>query len=309
MKKLLLILSVLFVSSSVLSAADTMKMVTYFPVPYVAYSQVKVKEQMDIGTATNACRLDLGCANSALSLKVKNGINLVKGMLAFADKETTPSVTLTTTKTIIGSGAGESSFMFSNLATENIIDALSFQVTAFNPDTFYLFPDYHTGNAFPSCSSGISWKRVRLKNVDEVYLVCGDVPGQETDPVCTPTHNGLATYTENCPSGQTGNIRYIWDYTNCKYTKTNLCREESEDPDANYGYVLTSSQKMTSNQVCQTACSTVYANVGVQTSIPSSFGATDFSPNCTASNLGNTCNFNLTVSGTPYCATYTCQKL
>ena len=180
MKKLLLILSVLFVSSSVLSAADTMKMVTYFPVPYVAYSQVKVKEQLDIGTATNACRLDLGCANSALSLKVKNGINLVKGMLAFADKETTPSVTLTTTKTIIGLGAGESSFTFSNLATKNIIDALSFQVTAFNPDTFYLFPDYHTGNAFPSCSSGISWKRVRLKNVDEVYLVCGDAPSSSS---------------------------------------------------------------------------------------------------------------------------------
>ena len=185
MKKLLLILSVLFVSSSVLSAADTMKMVTYFPVPYVAYSQVKVKEQMDIGTTTNACRLDLGCANSALSLKVENGINLVKGMLAFADKETTPSVTLTTTKTIIGLGAGESSFTFSNLTTKNIMDALSFQVTAFNPDTFYLFPDYHTGNAFPSCSAGISWQRVRLKNVDEVYLVCGDVPESSTSTTTT----------------------------------------------------------------------------------------------------------------------------
>ncbi len=204
MKKLLLILSVLFVSSSVLSAADTMKMVTYFPVPYVAYSQVKVKEQLDIGTASNACRLDLGCANSRLSLKVEDGINLVKGMLAFADKETTPSVTLTTTETIIGKGAGESSFTFSNnLTTKNIKDALSFQVTAFNPDTFYLFPGYHTGNAFPSCSAGISWERVRLKNVDEVYLVCGDAPSTSggTTSSSSKTYKWKYTRTESTGGG------------------------------------------------------------------------------------------------------------
>ena len=50
--------------------------------------------------------------------------------------------------------------------------------------------------------------------------MCGNV-GESS--ACQPTDSRGATYTENCPTGQTGNITYTWDADACEYRKQNNC--------------------------------------------------------------------------------------
>lgn len=45
------------------NAENKIQMVTYFPVPYVAYSKVNVNKQMDVGL-TNVFTMNLGCKES-----------------------------------------------------------------------------------------------------------------------------------------------------------------------------------------------------------------------------------------------------
>ena len=62
MKKTFILLGVLL--SSVFGYGENkIQMVTYFPVPYVAYSKVNVNKQMDVGL-TNTCAMNLGCNES-----------------------------------------------------------------------------------------------------------------------------------------------------------------------------------------------------------------------------------------------------
>ncbi|MGN0016723.1 MAG: hypothetical protein ACI37O_05235, partial [Candidatus Avelusimicrobium sp.] len=85
------------------------------------------------------------------------------------------------------------------------------------------------GKTFPSCKSANSesggqmqWTSLKLKGAssNELYLMCGNV-GESS--VCQPTDSRGATYTENCPTGQTGNITYTWDADACEYRKQNNC--------------------------------------------------------------------------------------
>ena len=62
-------------------------------------------------------------------------------------------------------------------------------------------------------------------------MVCGEAE----KVTCTPTNNGKSTYTENCPSGQTGQITYTWNTVTCKYDETsNTCRTVQTCSDATY---------------------------------------------------------------------------
>lgn len=306
MKKLLTVFGVLLGCSSVFCHAaedNKMKMITYFPVPYVAYSQVQVSEQMDVGLNTTSAQMRLGDLNANDSLSATS-VNLNKGKLDLRAANSSSSY-LSNAKTVIGSDTkGAAEVNFSNLSVGSVTNAKSIEAEVFNPSSLNIF-----GYSFPDCNADISWQRVKLNEKDEVYLVCG--AAEEEESPCAPTYNGLETYTESCPVGFTGRITYTWDYTNCKYKPVSFCRMVETPEISNYGYILTNQQKSVGGNLCHTACmmtAVTTPGLGVS-SIPSSYGADYFTPNCTASNLGHTCNMNVTVSGTQYCATYTCKEL
>ena len=74
--KRLFIFSLLLLSSAAY-AKNKISMVTYFPVPYVAYSQVNTTDQMDIGL-TSACSMKLGCSEDSATLNATR-VNLKGG--------------------------------------------------------------------------------------------------------------------------------------------------------------------------------------------------------------------------------------
>ena len=213
MKKLLIGLCALLASTAVMGAgANKMTMVTYFPVKYVAYSQVDVTKQMDVGL-TSACQMNLGCTtdegfNTGKSLRVNNLLKIAGGKLELNDA---PAIVGTTA--IMGSGNGTADFDFeTNLRAANYKQGYTLQA-----DNMYLSELNLFGYKFPACSGEtMSWQKLKLKNKDEVYLVCG-----EAEKGCTPTREN--SYTENCPSGQIGSITYTWNENSCSYDKLSTC--------------------------------------------------------------------------------------
>ena len=228
MKKLLIGLCFLCASTpSMAAGANKMTMVTYFPVKYVAYSQVDVMKQMDVGL-TSACQMNLGCSadegfNTGKSLRVNNLLKIAGGKLELNDA---PAIEGSTAH--IGSGNGVSDFDFkTSLRVGNYKQGYTLQA-----DNMYLSELNLFGYKFPACSGEtMSWQKLKLKNKEEVYLVCGEAE----QVACTPTNNGKNTYTASCPSGQSGQITYTWNSTSCKYDETsNTCRTVQGCSDATY---------------------------------------------------------------------------
>ncbi|WP_428052846.1 hypothetical protein [Candidatus Avelusimicrobium stercoris] len=189
MKKIFIGLCALLVSTAVMGAsANKMTMVTYFPVKYVAYSQVDVTKQMDIGL-TSACQMNLGCTtdegfNTGKSLRVNNLLKIAGGRLELND-----APAIVGTMAIMGSGNGTADFDFeTNLRVANYKQGYTLQA-----DNMYLSELNLFGYKFPACSGEtMSWQKLKLKNKDEVYLVCGEA--EKTTPDTTP---------KSCPGGYT----------------------------------------------------------------------------------------------------------
>ena len=228
MKKTLFLFTILLAPLSVFAAnANKMTMVTYFPVKYVAYSQVDVMKQMDVGL-TSACQMNLGCTaeegfNTGKSLRVNNLLNIAGGKLELNDA---PAIEGSTAR--IGSGNGVGDFDFeTSLRVGNYKQGYTMQT-----DNMYLSELNLFGYKFPACSGEtMSWQKLKLKNKEEVYLVCGEAE----QGACTPTNNGKTTYTASCPSGQSGQITYTWNSTSCQYDETsNTCRTVQGCSDATY---------------------------------------------------------------------------
>ncbi len=187
MKKLLSVLSALLLTNVLFAAsANKMTMVTYFPVKYVAYSQVDVMKQMDVGL-TSACQMNLGCTtdegfNTGKSLRVNNLLKIAGGKLELNDA---PAIVGSTA--IMGSGNGTADFDFeTNLRVANYKQGYTLQA-----DNMYLSELNLFGYKFPACSGEtMSWQKLKLKNKDEVYLVCGEAETSKDE--CTPT----ASYTK-----------------------------------------------------------------------------------------------------------------
>ena len=189
MKKLFIGLCALLASTASMAAsANKMTMVTYFPVKYVAYSQVDVMKQMDVGL-TSACQMNLGCTadegfNTGKSLRVNNLLKIAGGKLELNDA---PAIVGSTA--IIGSGNATADFDFeTNLRVGNYKQGYTLQA-----DNMYLSELNLFGYKFPACSGEtMSWQKLKLKNKDEVYLVCGEA--EKTTPDTTP---------KSCPGGYT----------------------------------------------------------------------------------------------------------
>ena len=224
MKKTLFLFTILLAPLFVFAAnANKMTMVTYFPVKYVAYSQVDVMKQMDVGL-TSACQMNLGCTaeegfNAANALRVNNVLNIAGGKLDLNDA---PAIEGSTAR--IGSGNGVSDFDFkTSLRVGNYKQGYTLQA-----DNMYLSELNLFGYKFPACSGEtMSWQKLKLKNKEEVYLVCG-----EAEQGCTPTRGN--SYTEDCPPGQSGQIIYTWNSTSCQYETSNTCRTVQTCSDSTY---------------------------------------------------------------------------
>ncbi len=107
MKRFYLLVLLTFVSMPLL-AKNKISMVTYFPVPYVAYSQVNTTEQMDIGL-TSACSMKLGCSETSATLNAAR-VNLKGGKLNLDGGRGIKGYTLS-----LGSGNGDGKILFQNV--------------------------------------------------------------------------------------------------------------------------------------------------------------------------------------------------
>lgn len=224
MKKLLTICLTL-VPCVLMAAANKIKMVSYFPVPYVAYSRVSA-DQMDIGL-TQACSMKLGCEESPQPPLKTPAVNVQSGKLELNGG-------LGILGNTIGLGTVNSTtghLAFSNVrinagTMESINNAETMTVTELN-----LF-----NRAFPSCNEAnsesngqVSWQMLELNGASnqELYLVCGTP--SKTGSCKGPTHNGDLEYTEDCPEGYTGNIVYTWVPEFCRYLRSDNCTKEEEE--------------------------------------------------------------------------------
>ena len=208
MKKTLFLFTILLAPLSVFAAnANKMTMVTYFPVKYVAYSQVDVMKQMDVGL-TSACQKNLGCTaeegfNTGKSLRVNNLLNIAGGKLDLNDA---PAIEGSTAR--IGSGNGVGNFDFeTSLRVGNYKQGYTMQT-----DNMYLSELNLFGYKFPACSGEtMSWQKLKLKNKEEVYLVCGNAEqGTCEPPAGEPTE-------EPCGEGVTGTKKRTWNYETCQW--------------------------------------------------------------------------------------------
>ncbi|WP_428078489.1 hypothetical protein [Candidatus Avelusimicrobium alvi] len=213
MKRIFIALSLLCVPLLAFSE-NKIKMVTYFPVPYVAYSKINASKQLDIGL-TSACEMNLGCSESgALGIRPLQAttVNLNRGKL---DLNTASAVK--STNVALGSGSGEANIDFSaNLRIGTLNNGYSLEAADMTEDELKLFASHMRtgGEKFPSCAatgaSGapqVSWQKVKLKKAEEVYLVCGS----PQESVCNPP-SGEAT-SQSCPSGYTGTQTRTWNYS------------------------------------------------------------------------------------------------
>ncbi len=203
--KRLFIFSLLLLSSAAY-AKNKISMVTYFPVPYVAYSQVNTTDQMDIGL-TSTCDMKLGCSEESATLNATR-VNLKGGKLNLDGGRGIKGYTLS-----LGSGNGDGKISFQNvrIQTGNMESVNAADIKAANLNLF--------GKSFPSCKSANSesngqmqWASLKLKGASssELYLACGEVtasaeqtcaenPNQEKCCTADQEWNGSRCVTKEKP--------------------------------------------------------------------------------------------------------------
>ncbi len=203
--KRLFIFSLLLLSSAAYAATkNKISMVTYFPVPYVAYSQVNTTEQMDIGL-TSTCDMKLGCSETSATLNATR-VNLKGGKLNLDGGLGIKGYSLN-----LGSGYGDGKISFQNvrIQTGNMESINAEDIKAANLNLF--------GKAFPSCKNANSesggqmqWTSLKLKGASssELYLACGalkDTPCCSSDELSKGKVCNASTHTCECPAGKTEN--------------------------------------------------------------------------------------------------------
>ena len=233
MKRIFIALSLLCVPLLVFSE-NKIKMVTYFPVPYVAYSKINASKQLDIGL-TSACEMNLGCSESgALGIRPLQAttVNLNRGKL---DLNTAAAVK--STNVTLGSGSGEANIDFStNLRIGTLNNGYSLEAADMTVDELKLFASHMKsgGEKFPSCAatgaSGapqVSWQKVKLKKAEEVYLVCGtpeesvcqDKGVKKLGDASLNVLNSNFSKDITCPAGPLGAGKPFPFGPNCSYFK------------------------------------------------------------------------------------------
>ena len=207
------LLCLLVLISFPIQAKNKISMVTYFPVPYVAYSQVNTTEQMDIGL-TSACSMKLGCSEESATLNATQ-VNLKGGKLNLDGGLGIKGYSLS-----LGSGYGGGKISFQNvrIQTGTMESVNSADIKAANLNLF--------GKTFPSCrdanieSGGqMQWASLKLKGAssNELYLICGAL----TKSLCEPSIPHKESYTETC--WDRSKVTFTWDYDLCDYIPDREC--------------------------------------------------------------------------------------
>ncbi len=185
---------------------NTMKMVTYFPIPYVAYDTVVANDSMEIG-GLKQCQMDVykgssNLAGSASSLYLygdASGADLTSGLLnVTAGKldlnSTVPNARIVSKKVLIGkNNTASGGWLDIGLPSgkDASFDALyinslansgnSLRVTAkengAKVESFHMFAEIE--NDFPACNGTVTWKELELgadingnTTFADIFLVC-----------------------------------------------------------------------------------------------------------------------------------------
>ena len=191
MKKFLLALCGLLLGVPAF-AADNIKMVTYFPVPYVSYGDLAVTGSCDVGLL-NTCSLSTG---SKLDISKVSGdsrplntgnLTVTAGTLALNSSNS--SSTLRTSTLTAGSGTSTGVLEFAHdLSVRDISGNAANIVEATNRanlSSLYLFG---SDRRFPACDASgnvISWKKLTVNGKEGVFLVCGS--GDKSKTPCPTT--------------------------------------------------------------------------------------------------------------------------
>ena len=221
MKKLLCFVMFFAVSAVFSSAEDiknNIKMVTYFPVPYVAYSTVQVDTagQLDVGL-TQAPAMYLGSAGrvplDATEVNLKTGelkldkIKNIFGKDLILGADSGPSAG----KLAFSKNLRINEMEAGSLVAEKPHNASAFAMTVNSLELF--------GKTFPECAEEeMVWQNLKLEEAtqQETYLMCGT---PSTPSVCQPTHNGEESYEVSCvmEDGSPGKRTKTWNYSECRY--------------------------------------------------------------------------------------------
>ena len=182
MKKFISLLGVFFLSTAGY-AANKIEMVTYFPVPYVAYSRVQVDKILDIGL-TNVCNMSLGCTESGNA--GLRPLHVQDAYLETGSLDLTRALAVRSNNVSLGANAGEANIDFNDsLRIKNLNDGYSLETSQLTVDALKLFPNRIVNN-FPSCAATgadgapqVSWQKLKIKDKEETFLVCGNVSEAE----------------------------------------------------------------------------------------------------------------------------------
>lgn len=170
MKKIFLFLGLLALPCIGTAAEKKIQMVTYFPTPYVAYSNVQATTALDIGL-TGTCEMELGCDKSGLALRASSTVVVQKGTFDLNAAGRVQSETVT-----LGKGGGAGTFDFdADLVVTRLENGQSVEAINMQVDNLYLFPSHTTqdGRRFPKCDDiTMSWQKL---SDNQTYLVCGAV--------------------------------------------------------------------------------------------------------------------------------------
>ena len=203
MKKIFVLLSVLLPLNALAVTKQKVSMVTFFPVPYVAYSRLNVTNEMDVGLGKRMCQMSLGCENlpantrplSVNSGPLDDGLSIAPSAtlkLQGSEVLTFPNGEAGTITLGYGTGplhlkitAGSLKVAQGNSVIPNL------PVASFNTNALLVGGNlYLFGKQFPSCSAirngtgTIAWERLNLGGSmhingptgwvysDYTYLVC-----------------------------------------------------------------------------------------------------------------------------------------
>ena len=189
---------------------NNISMVTYFPVPYVSYSQVEVNQQMDVGLTANNCQLELGSADSGncpLEIKTAGG---AAGALNVSGEttlnlESAPGTQATWELNSLSVGESGRSGATLDFNSKVYIPAITGAISSNSQELYvagnlYLFGTGSdtTKKQFPSCyavtasdntisasnKGKMKWESLSLgKSTDKkIYLTCGGVNGCDGTP-------------------------------------------------------------------------------------------------------------------------------
>lgn len=181
MKKWLWAVCAVWFAPAFCAGQNTVRMVTYFPVPYAAYNDLRA-DTCDVGLA-GSCTI-----KSGKKFKVQNTMTVQEGSLNLNGG----NITGTTLAAGSGISSNSAEIVFSdNLAVESIPNAIQTLESSGQTEIAgsLTLKGADKDHVFPACDAAdheIAWRQLNLGQGNKIYLTCGtgdDVP-ECADKMC-----------------------------------------------------------------------------------------------------------------------------